>query len=65
MKKKKWPETWQEMNPGCMVFEPASARSYLTGSWKAQRPVWDDSKCIKCGICYIFWPEGCVSQDEK
>jgi pyruvate ferredoxin oxidoreductase delta subunit len=64
MKKKKWPETWRTINPGCMVFDAGNARTYLTGSWKAERPEWDDSKCIKCGICYIFCPEGCVTENE-
>ena len=63
MADKKWPETWQEINPGCMVFMPGSTRQYHTGSWRAQRPVYDFSKCIKCGLCYIFCPEGCISQD--
>jgi pyruvate ferredoxin oxidoreductase delta subunit len=63
MSNKKEPETWQEINPGCMVFIPGNASEYHTGSWKAQRPIYDNSKCIKCGICYIFCPEGCVSQD--
>ncbi|MBW2334464.1 MAG: 4Fe-4S binding protein [Deltaproteobacteria bacterium] len=62
MADKKWPETWQEVNPGCMVFMPGNTREYHTGSWRAQRPVYDFSKCIKCGICYIFCPEGCISQ---
>jgi len=55
-KEKKWPEDWQEVNPGCMVFRPGSAREYHTGSWRAQRPVCDNSRCIKCGVCYIFLP---------
>jgi len=64
MKKKKWPETWQEMSPGCVVHSPANAHEYHTGSWKAQHPEWDNSKCIKCGICYIFCPEGCITEQE-
>lgn len=63
MTDKKWPENWQEINPGCMVFRPGNASEYHTGSWRAQGPVYDNSKCIKCGICYIFCPEGCISQD--
>ncbi|HNU84661.1 MAG: 4Fe-4S binding protein [Pseudomonadota bacterium] len=59
---KKWPETWQELNPGCMVFAAGNAANYKTGSWKSQRPVWDNAKCIKCGICYIFCPEGCIQE---
>jgi pyruvate ferredoxin oxidoreductase delta subunit len=63
MANKKWPETWQEVNPGCMVFRLGSTREYHTGSWKTKKPVWDNKKCIKCGICYLFCPEGCISED--
>jgi len=63
MGNKKWPETWQEFNLGGMVFSPGNACEYHTGSWRDQRPVLDNAKCIKCGICYIFCPEGCISQD--
>ncbi|MBN1380855.1 MAG: 4Fe-4S binding protein [Deltaproteobacteria bacterium] len=62
MVKRKWPETWQEVNPGCIVFEPGSASEYHTGTWRSQRPVWNNNKCIKCGICYIFCPEGCIHE---
>jgi pyruvate ferredoxin oxidoreductase delta subunit len=62
MKQKVWPETWQEVNPGCVVFEPGSASTYKTGSWRAQRPILDKTKCIKCGICYLFCPEGCIHE---
>jgi pyruvate ferredoxin oxidoreductase delta subunit len=65
MANKKGPETWQEINPGCMVFIPGNASEYHTGSWRAQRPIYDNSKCIKCGMGYIFCPEGCISQDAE
>ncbi|OPY10502.1 MAG: Pyruvate synthase subunit PorD [Syntrophaceae bacterium PtaU1.Bin231] len=61
---KKWPEKWHELNPGCMVFAAGNAANYKTGSWKSQHPVWDNSKCIKCGICYIFCPEGCIQETQ-
>ncbi len=64
MAERKWPETWQELTPGGMVFKPGSTRENLTGGWRSERPVYDTSKCIKCGICYIFCPEGCISQNE-
>jgi pyruvate ferredoxin oxidoreductase delta subunit len=63
--KKKYPEKWTELNPGCMVFEAGSAKAHKTGSWKAQHPVWDNRKCIKCGVCYIYCPEACVSRTEE
>lgn len=64
MTNKKGPASWQEITTGCVVFKPGSASEYHTGSWRSQRPIWDNSKCIKCGICYIFCPEGCISQTE-
>ena len=63
MSDKKWPETWQEVNPGCMVMRPGSASEYHTGSWRAKRPLWDKVKCIKCGRCNIYCPEGCITED--
>ena len=57
--------SWQELAPGFVVTETGNARSYRTGDWRAERPVWNHDKCIKCGICSLFCPEDCISQDEK
>jgi len=55
--------TWKDLNIGSIVTEPGNASQYQTGDWRSQRPILDNSKCIKCGICYIFCPEGCVEQN--
>jgi pyruvate ferredoxin oxidoreductase delta subunit len=57
--------SWRELLPGCTVTEPGSASQYKTGDWRSQHPVWDHQRCIKCGICSIFCPEGCVGQNEE
>jgi pyruvate ferredoxin oxidoreductase gamma subunit len=54
-----WP-SWQELLPGCVITEPGNASQYRTGDWKAQHPEFDYEKCNKCGLCYIFCPEGCI-----
>lgn len=61
--KESWP-SWRELAPGFVVTEPGNARSYRTGDWRAQRPVFNHDRCIKCGICSLFCPEDCVSQNE-
>ena len=57
--------TWKDLGIGSIVTEPGSASQYKTGDWRSQRPIRDNNKCVKCGICYIFCPEGCIGQDSE
>lgn len=52
--------TARDLEVGSIVTEPASARAYQTGTWRSQKPILSREKCIKCGLCYIFCPEGCI-----
>jgi len=56
--------TWRDIEVGAIVTEPGSASYYQTGDWRSQRPVFDKNKCVKCGLCYIFCPEGCIVQED-
>ena len=55
--------TWKDLDVGSIVTEPGSASQYQTGYWRSQRPTYDFDRCIKCGICQIFCPEGCIGQN--
>lgn len=48
---------------GAAVKEPGSTRRNKTGSWRTFKPITDADKCISCGICYIFCPDGCINLD--
>ena len=48
---------WQELEVGFVVLEPGSAKDYKTGDWKSEHPVWNESLCIKCGLCYTYCPD--------
>jgi pyruvate ferredoxin oxidoreductase delta subunit len=52
--------TWRDIEIGSIATEPGSASQYRTGDWRSQRPTYDFNRCIKCGICQMFCPEGCV-----
>jgi pyruvate ferredoxin oxidoreductase delta subunit len=54
--------TWRDLEKGLIVTEPGSTSIYKTGDWRSQRPVVDKNKCVKCGLCALYCPEGCVSQ---
>ena len=57
--------TWRDLEIGVIATEPGSASQYKTGDWRSQRPTYDFSRCIKCGICQIFCPEGCIKQNSE
>jgi len=63
MAKVKEEVAWEDLEIGAIIVEPGSASEYKTGDWKSQRPVLDKSKCNKCGLCYIFCPEGCIEEE--
>ena len=57
--------TWKDLEIGSIVTEPGNASQYKTGDWRSQRPTYDFDKCIKCAICAIFCPEGCIEPNEE
>lgn len=65
MKKSESELTWKDLEIGCIVTEPGSTREYRTGDWRSQRPTYDFGKCIKCGICQLYCPEGCIGQNAE
>jgi pyruvate ferredoxin oxidoreductase delta subunit len=65
LKKNETELTWKDLEIGCIVTEPGSSREYRTGDWRSQRPTYNFNKCIKCGLCQIYCPEGCIGQNAE
>jgi len=55
---------WKELALGMAITEPGSARYNRTGDWRSSRPIWDFDKCVKCGICSVYCPEGCIEMQK-
>jgi len=56
--------TWKDLEIGAIVTEPGNAAQYKTGDWRSQRPTYEFKNCIKCALCQIFCPEGCIIQND-
>lgn len=55
---------WKDLEVGFTISQPGSGKEYKTGDWRSLRPIVDKSKCIKCGICYIFCPDMAILKTE-
>ncbi|MCP4757584.1 MAG: pyruvate synthase subunit PorD [Proteobacteria bacterium] len=51
---------WRQLETGFVISEPGTSRQYKTGDWRSLRPVVDEVRCVKCGVCYIFCPDMAV-----
>ena len=50
-----------EIKAGKLV-DPCSTQITKTGAWRTFVPVIDHKECIKCNLCEIYCPEGCIHQ---
>ena len=57
--------TWKDIEVGAIATEPGSARRYKTGDWRSQRPTYNHARCLKCGLCHVYCPEGCIFENAE
>jgi len=43
----------------CALIEKGAGRPFQSGD-RRRLPVWDKDRCIRCGICYVYCPDGAV-----
>jgi len=48
-----------------VVESKGSTAVNKTGGWRAHRPVFDKEKCVACGMCWSFCPEGCIYKTKE
>ena len=53
----------EELSP-IPISLPIDGAIGTTGDWRTFRPVIDQENCNKCGICWMYCPEGTISRKE-
>jgi pyruvate ferredoxin oxidoreductase delta subunit len=57
---------YQEILYGGIITEAGCSAVNKTGGWRSFKPVIDFEKCVNCMRCWMFCPDGIMSQkDEK
>lgn len=55
--------TWKmKFSKAGIINEPGNSETNKTGGWRTQRPEIDYNKCTKCGICWVFCPDGAIKK---
>jgi len=55
---------WKEIPIGGVITEAGNSEEYETGSWRSQRPIRDETKCIHCLLCWIYCPDSAIRVKE-
>ncbi|HEX32886.1 MAG TPA: 4Fe-4S dicluster domain-containing protein [Candidatus Aenigmarchaeota archaeon] len=48
------------MLDGGVIEKPGTSTENKTGDWRTDKPIVDYSKCIKCGICWMYCPDNAI-----
>ncbi len=46
------------------LARPMEGVSGKTGSWRTLRPLFNEEKCIKCRLCWLYCPESVIDINE-
>lgn len=52
---------WKELPIGTVAIKLST--EFKTGDWRTFRPVIDESKCVKCLMCWVYCPDGAIEWD--
>jgi len=48
-----------------MLTKPVPGSAGITGTWRTYKPVFNTDKCIKCGLCWLYCPEGVIDWETE
>lgn len=55
---------WQDLTPGCNIFEGGTSETVETGDWRTIKPVLHADKCKQCLLCVPVCPDMSIPMTE-
>ena len=56
---------FQDKMIGCTLLENGKGKPFKAGTKLKSTPIWDKERCIRCGLCYTYCPDGSIFRDEE
>ena len=50
----------QQLTPGGEVYEGGTSKTFKTGDWRVNVPVYAADKCKQCLLCAPYCPDGAI-----
>ena len=58
--------SWEDLTEGMVIAGAGTSRSFKTGEWSTDKPVFIEEKCKQCLLCTPVCPDSCIPvQDGK
>ena len=51
---------YQDLTTGLHMYAAATSKSFNTGEWRTNTPVFIAEKCKQCLLCAPVCPDGCI-----
>ncbi len=51
---------WEDLTEGLMMFAGGTSKTFHTGEWRTDTPVFLESKCKQCMLCVPVCPDSCI-----
>lgn len=52
--------TFQENMIECSLLKKGEGNPFKPGDKRKSAPMWDKDRCTRCGLCFIYCPDGAV-----
>lgn len=51
---------YKELTPAGNIYGSGNSEQFITGDWRTNRPVWDETKCKQCLLCVPVCPDSSI-----